>query len=439
MSPKRTRQDSAQPESAPKRTRTDYSNADPPLSPMSDLSESELTDSPDIGLADAPVATTVPGGRIAPEAPTSAAVEAISTVTESVIAAPSAGATAPVVAIGPTVSLDVQTLNRLTAMGVNPSAVAGIDPAVLKTLFNLGPAAGATAVHVAEQPTTSTQAVTPEPGDKPVRVAATTATATVIENADDPADQAKALLALAKVGVVASRVQRWSVAELKRLFAILMRVDDERKIYSINRGPNNKDWGVPAAFENNSNTLCAAGTSDPLNLWIAGEVAAQWWVDNDGFPAARPAISVQPMAANLPDYCKTMLNELCMPPNSSTVADQFGPSQVKASRWMNTLAVKGQPAKTFEFKAVYDARKTLRDKKLLEQLNVSQLKIHDFVILEVRVARYFLKEKDSGSDGKGKKRAVDHWQAFFDLQAIYKIKDAIEVEEVRPVFDDFEI
>jgi hypothetical protein len=110
---------------------------------------------------------------------------------------------------------------------------------------------------------------------------------------------------------------------------------------------------------------------------------------------------------------------------SATVADQFGPSQVKASRWMNTLAVKGQPAKTFEFKAVYDARKTLRDKKLLEQLNVSQLKIHDFVILEVRVARYFLKEKDSGSDGKGKKRAVDHWQAFFDLQAIYKIKDAI--------------
>jgi hypothetical protein len=90
---------------------------------------------------------------------------------------------------------------------------------------------------------------------------------------------------------------------------------------------------------------------------------------------------------------------------------------------MNTRATKGQPAKTNEFKCVYDARKTLRDKALLQQVNVGQLKVHDFVVMEARLGRYAVKE-EGAPDIKGKRRAMDRWQAFYDLQAVYKIKDA---------------
>jgi hypothetical protein len=106
------------------------------------------------------------------------------------------------------------------------------------------------------------------------------------------------------------------------------------------------------------------------------------------------------------------------------VAEQFGPSQVKASRWMNVRSGKGEPSKTTEFKAVYDARKSLRDKSLLPQLHVGQLKLHDIVVMEVRLSRYAVKE-ESSSDSKGKKRSMDRWQAFYDLQAVYKVKDAV--------------
>ncbi|KAJ6457524.1 hypothetical protein C8R47DRAFT_995613, partial [Mycena vitilis] len=206
----------------------------------------------------------------------------------------------------------------------------------------------------------------------------------------------------------------------RRLRVLLMWADEARHTYSIDRAPNDKDWGIPSAFDDQSNTLCVAGSSTPLNFWVAGEIAAQWWADSEGMPAARPAISVQPMKDSIPDYCKTLLNELCRPANSS----QFGPSQIKASRWMNTRAAKGQPATTHEFKAVYDARTALRDKTLLQQLHVGQLAIRDIVVLEVRIGRFPVRQ-EGGSDTKGKKRAMDRWQAFFDLQAIYKVKDAM--------------
>ncbi|KAJ6482086.1 hypothetical protein C8R47DRAFT_950842, partial [Mycena vitilis] len=177
------------------------------------------------------------------------------------------------------------------------------------------------------------------------------------------------------------------------------------------------DWGVPAPFNNTSNVLCVAGTPNPVTFWITGEVSSQFWVDQEGWPHMRPAISVQPLIDSTTDFCRTQLNELCMPIGSSKLVDLFGPAQVKASRWMTERATKGQPAKTIEFNAVYDARKTLRDKTLLQQLNVGQLKLRDFVVLEVQVGRYATKDEGT-SDVKGKKRNMDRWQSFYDLQAV---------------------
>ncbi|KAJ7158206.1 hypothetical protein C8R43DRAFT_948525 [Mycena crocata] len=227
--------------------------------------------------------------------------------------------------------------------------------------------------------------------------------------ADSVRDIAAALNRLKRINVQAHRVAGWSVGEMNRLCTLLSWSNPKNNMYSISNGPSDTDWGIPTAFDDMSNTLCVTGTSIPITYWCTGEIAAQWWVDGDGYPASRPAISIQPMATPTADACKDLLNDLCMPTGSSKVADQFGPSQMKSSRWMNTRASKGQPAKTHEFKALYDARKSLKDKTLLQQFSV-------------RIGRYTVKEE--GSSSNGKKRAMERWQAFFDLYAIYKIKDA---------------
>ncbi|KAJ7741066.1 hypothetical protein B0H16DRAFT_1216499, partial [Mycena metata] len=199
----------------------------------------------------------------------------------------------------------------------------------------------------------------------------------------------------------------------RRLHTLLLWSDERRNTFAIQRIPAN-DWGMEAAFEDRSNVLCLAGTSKPIDLWIVGEIVRQWWVDGEGMPATRPAISVQPLPDSQRAFCKTFLNERCMPANTSNVANQFGPSQVKASRWMNTRAEKDSPSKTLEFKEVYDARTSLRDKSHLAKLNVGQLKVHDIVVLEIRLGRYAAKQEGD----KTKKKGMERWQAFFDLQAV---------------------
>ncbi|KAJ6518266.1 hypothetical protein C8R47DRAFT_1205333 [Mycena vitilis] len=353
----------------------------------------------------------------------------------------------------PPAAVEDPTIQLLIKAGMHPGAVGGLDPLLLKSLFKLiHPADGAPlpassvpstntieSVNIVMDPVAKSGVADAAAGGAAVSGANNPGPAiAVVHSADDMAEKAKILADLSEAGVTVTRVSRWSVAELKRLYVLLMWGDDARRTYSIDRAPRDKEWGVPAAFDDPANTLCLAGTSFPLNFWIAGEIAYQWWVDSDGFPAARPAISIQPMKDNVPDFCKTLLQELCMPANSSTVAKGFGPSQIRASRWMNTRAANGQPAQTHEFKAVYDARKSLRDKSLLQQIHVGQLNVHDIVVLEVRVGRYPVKA-EGAPDNKGKKRAMDRWQAFLDLQAIYKIKDAMAAVPSAAAVADFDI
>ncbi|KAJ7774873.1 hypothetical protein B0H16DRAFT_1713321 [Mycena metata] len=330
-------------------------------------------------------------------------------------------------------TLKSAALSILERLGMNIEGLKVLDlpalNAIITSIAAAPPAAAQDASEATDTAVASKEATTPQVESPP--------SASTTNSASD-SDRAQVIANLVEVGVELSRVEKWTTGELKRLIVILKWADTAHNTFSINQAPNNKDWGVPRPFDDPSNTLCVAGTPTPLNFWICGEITTQWWVDGEGYPAARPAISVQPLIEDLPDFCKTLLNELCMPANSSAVADQFGPAQVKASRWMNTRASKDQPTKIVEFKAVYDARKTLRDKTLLQPINVGQLKAHDFVVLEVRIGRYAAKS-EAAKDAKVKKRGpLDRWQAFFELQAIYKLKDGIELAEA-PVAADFAI
>ncbi|KAJ7439169.1 hypothetical protein B0H11DRAFT_2254096 [Mycena galericulata] len=105
----------------------------------------------------------------------------------------------------------------------------------------------------------------------------------------------------------------------------------------------------------------------------------------------------------------------------------------KATRWMTSRGKKGEESRTSEFEELYDARTALKDKSLLTKLPVNDLKEHDIALMEARIGRYAVKASDSM---KGKSRVMDRWEAFYDLQAVYLIKEAIDhVPTPVPVLD----
>ncbi|KAJ6497081.1 hypothetical protein C8R47DRAFT_1069137 [Mycena vitilis] len=452
MPPKRTRQSSAEPDATAKRARLEAEGAaastatSAPLSPVSEMSDVEsesgtvvnisgtpsIQESPDVGnAATVAVSPSIPSAMaLSPRSVAPAVASDRLAGTESA-APPSNEPRAESIA---GCNNEIEAIKILSILGVEPGALAGVSLPTLNAIIqSMTKSAAAKRV-----PTTDLQAAVAPAGVEH------TQSATVYDpsgGAHGP-EMTNAVNALVDIGVAANRLSGWTIAEMKRLRIILRWSDEKRRVYNIDSAHLKLDWGVPAPFNNTSNVLCVAGTPNPVTFWITGEVSSQFWVDQEGWPHMRPAISVQPLIDCTTDFCRTQLNELCMPIGScnplAKLVDLFGPAQVKASRWMTERATKGQPAKTIEFKAVYDARKTLRDKTLLQQLNVGQLKLRDFVVLEVQVGRYATKDEGT-SDVKGKKRNMDRWQSFYDLQAVYKFKDAIQADDAAPVVADFEI
>ncbi|KAJ7301337.1 hypothetical protein DFH08DRAFT_724372, partial [Mycena albidolilacea] len=153
-------------------------------------------------------------------------------------------------------------------------------------------------------------------------------------------------------------------------------------------------------------------------VWVPGEVTNQYFYDDNGAPAKRVAISVQPLSGRLHDTSKNLLNSLSSPRNTSAA---FGPDQFRATRWMTVRGQRGQPSSVIEFSDYYDARTVLKDKLLMEKIGVNQIMEHDLVLIEARIGRY---NSEPAGEARGKKRVMNNWQTFYDLQAIYLIQNA---------------
>ncbi|KAJ7687292.1 hypothetical protein B0H17DRAFT_1136414 [Mycena rosella] len=231
-----------------------------------------------------------------------------------------------------------------------------------------------------------------------------------------------------------AHLQDWTLSEMKFrsstsisfMYTLLTYVNPEKSIYAVTRLPNNVNWGIPTSFNDASKMLCMKGTSKPILVWIISEVASTWWFDRTGMGTARVAISMQHLCSTACNLCKLQLRNLCMPETSSNMANGFGPDQVKASWWMSIRAAKGEEPRTLDFEDLYDARTSLKDKSLLNKVPVNDLKEHDFILIEARIGRYASKD---ASSAKGKGRSMEKWEAFYDLQSIFLLKDAT----VRPM------
>ncbi|KAJ7467277.1 hypothetical protein B0H11DRAFT_2239518 [Mycena galericulata] len=321
---------------------------------------------------------------------------------------------------------EAQAVKLLNAMGIEPGAVAGVKVRNLMAIYKSLQAAD---TEVAEQVSTEINgsveearmvAQPPEPSPSSAAATASTPRAIVVHV---PTTEAEAVNVLDSISVGAHRVEGWKLQDMK----LATFADPERAL------PGDVDWGLPTAFNNASNFLCGKGTSKPVSVWILGEVVSTWWFDRDGIPAQRIALSVQPLCADTSAFCKAQLRNLCMPKTASVVANSFGTDQVKVTRWMTSRGKKGEESRTSEFEELYDARTALKDKSLLTKLPVNDLKEHDIALMEARIGRYAVKASDSM---KGKSRVMDRWEAFYDLQAVYLIKDAIDhVPTPVPVLD----
>ncbi|KAJ7887532.1 hypothetical protein B0H14DRAFT_3430577 [Mycena olivaceomarginata] len=334
--------------------------------------------------------------------------------TESTVA-PNAKAPAPIAASGtlgtnladkkafPDATTEAAAIVLLNALGAEPGALVGLDLAglngIYRTLVNDRLAAGL--------------------------LPATPATAAAASLAAGPIALRpnSALEAFAVVGVPTERLAGKTWDQKRRLYSIMTYFDKARCISTLDRVqiPGEWDWGLSSAFNDASNFLCAKGTAKPLTVWVAGEVTNHYFYNDSGAAAKRVAISVQPLSARLHNTSKELLNVLTCLRNTSLVAAAFGPDQFRATRWMTVRGQRGQASSVVEFSDYYDARTVLKDKLLMEKIGVNQIMEHDLVLIETRIGRY---NSEPAGEARGKKRVMNSWQSFYDLQAIYLIQNA---------------
>ncbi|KAJ7340537.1 hypothetical protein DFH08DRAFT_963423 [Mycena albidolilacea] len=360
---------------------------------------------------------TWPGARGATDFAVPAASNALAATPDTAVEATAAqtpAATGPVVDVGfadkaafPDATTEAAAV-LLNGLGAEPGALVGLDlaglNAIYRTLLHEKIAAGmlptvprSAAAAGSTSPAVSSSAKAPA------------SLPTIL-----PADMRTALETFSRVGVPAEKLAGKDLSQMRRLYAIIIYFDKTRCVGALDRiqVPGDWDWGLSSAFNDASNLLCAKGTSKPLTGGSLG------------------AISVQPLlVAPRHQHEPAELSE--QPRNTSLVAAAFGPDQFRATRWMTVRGQRGQPSSVIEFSDYYDARTVLKDKLLMEKIGVNQIMEHDLVLIEARIGRY---NSEPAGEARGKKRVMNNWQTFYDLQAIYLIQNASAV--AAPVVAD---
>ncbi|KAJ7914194.1 hypothetical protein B0H13DRAFT_2325520 [Mycena leptocephala] len=311
----------------------------------------------------------------------------------------------------PPATTEAKAIALLSKIGVEPGALVGLNLTGLNAIYRavlddkiasgLLPRAASDPISIRTEVPVIVQSALSGVEDQ---VTGLSNTHVPTQVAPFPDTMVGALLSLEAQNVPRERLAGMEYPLLKRINAVVNFTDRSRNVYAVNKIAVGLDWGIPTSFDN---------------------AADLYWFNEEGFPAKRVALSVRPVNAGLHEVCKKQLHGLCMPRNSSAVADAFGPDQFRATRWMTVRGQRGQGSTTKEFADYYDARTALKDKSLMEKLSVEQITVHDIILIEAQIGRYAVRAE--GSDVKGKKPAMTRWQTFYDLQAVYLFKNASPV------------
>ncbi|KAF8177140.1 hypothetical protein K438DRAFT_1978787 [Mycena galopus ATCC 62051] len=311
----------------------------------------------------------------------------------------------------PAARTEAEAVAQLNALGFEPGALVGLDLQALNALH------GAVLHGKTNDSAPQTTGVTrPVAGPSSVVLSAALPVAHASARSVTRTDLLKSLAGL---NIPEDRVTHLNDTELGRVHAIVAYCDKTRNIYPLEAVTVGMDWGVATSFNNMANYMCEKGTSKAITFWVVGAVTFGHWFSKDGLAADRIAMGIQPLSTTASATCKTLLDTSCVPRNSSYVAAGFGADQIKATRWMTVKAQNGKPATVLMFTDFYNASTALRDKASLEKLAVDALKPYDLVLVEARIGRH-----TTDPVVKGKPRAMDNFQAFFNLESLYLLKSA---------------
>ncbi|KAK7001757.1 hypothetical protein R3P38DRAFT_3609302 [Favolaschia claudopus] len=324
---------------------------------------------------------------------------------------------------------EAEAVKILTKLGVEPGSVVNLDLNGLNALYIAMVTQTAKTAYGAE---TGLVAATRNHAAPAMTNANIVSAQPAQTSVDFPADINAARQVMKTLNLPDVLVNEMELVLMRRLSSIIGYSNEERRVFAIDRINIQTDWGTPTPYNDAANFLCVKGSSDIVTGWIVGQVASQYWFNQQGFPANRVGCSIQPAGKDLHQFCKKLLHGLCMPRNSSLVADAFGPDQVRATRWMTRRGQRGQATTTEEFKDFYDARVTLQDKSLMARLSVEQIVEHDLVLMEVHIGRY---NAESAPEGKGRRGNMTKWQTFYDLRALYLLMNAPAAPETNAASD----
>ncbi|KAJ7131646.1 hypothetical protein C8R43DRAFT_956874 [Mycena crocata] len=249
------------------------------------------------------------------------------------------------------------------------------------------------------------------------------ATATLLQQALDRA---------AVAGLTNSRLNHASPNDIDRCIAIGAFEDAARNTHPFRNLPIDADWGQPTPFSDYSSTLCARGTSRAITLNVVGEISRLNLTGPVGQAIPRATLHILPLDPSVRAIAENQTVAYSNPADPGKANHLRHLGFTNRSRPIRVLGAQpdqrhdmdirlGSTCKyPSQFTRIYDACERLRTKAAMATLAASALRMHDIVMMEVRIRRY----RRPNAAGTQSNAGWTSWTAYHELMAINLLQSA---------------
>ncbi|KAJ7130155.1 hypothetical protein C8R44DRAFT_731724 [Mycena epipterygia] len=255
----------------------------------------------------------------------------------------------------------------------------------------------------------------------------------VVTSLVHPAELQEAINRATAAGLTNPRVIYATVEQIERFIAIHGYTDVARNTYPLRMLPHDAAWGFPTPFSDFSSTLCARGTSRAMVLNVVGEISRLSLAGPVGQAIPRATLHVLPLDPAVRAAAEQQVTTLSNPQDYGKTIDLLG------SRTDSGHDLDLRPS---HFTRIYDARDRLRAKSAMTSLPSSALRIHDIVMMELRIRRYRVPNPTAnGPAQQGRPSTAtaagwNTWSAYHELVAINLLQSAPADLPATPAIGD---
>lgn len=121
--------------------------------------------------------------------------------------------------------------------------------------------------------------------------------------------------------VMSMTISFYLLTMFSRIKAIGQYTNPGLGIYAVQRIPKDATWGTASPFNNTAGVLCHKGTTNPVTLWIIGEITETFFFDRDNDPTPRAGVTILPLSPDIRRVCAEQIRNFCEPKIAGTLID----------------------------------------------------------------------------------------------------------------------